>query len=60
MLMDDILEKLKDRLEGWEFAELLELSVEDIFYAFEDRIDEDRLEDIKELLNIEDNDEEEQ
>lgn len=54
--MDDIISLLNDRLEGWELAELLGLSAEDIALAFEEVLDE-KVEQLKELLEIEDSDE---
>lgn len=58
--MDDIIKMLNDRLEGWELAEALGLSAEDVALAFEDVV-EDKMAQLKELLDIEDdedNDEE--
>lgn len=57
ILMDDIITMLDDRLEGWELAELLGLSAEEIALAFEDKL-EDKMAQIKELLEIEDEDDE--
>lgn len=51
--MDDIIKMLDDRFEGWELAEFLGLSAEDIALAFEEHI-EDKIVQIKELLEIED------
>ncbi len=51
--MDDIIKLLDDRLEGWELAELLGLSAEDIALAFEEVV-EDKMAQLKELLEIED------
>lgn len=56
--MDDIIKMLNDRLEGWELAEALGLSAEDIALAFEDVV-EDKMAQLKELLNIEDEEDEE-
>ena len=56
--MDDIISLLNDRLEGWELAELLGLSAEEIALAFEEVLDE-KIEQLKELLEIEDSDDEE-
>lgn len=53
--MDDIIKMLNDRLEGWELAEALGLSAEDIALAFEDVV-EDKMAQLKELLDIEDED----
>lgn len=50
---------LNDRLEGWELAEALGLSAEDIALAFEDVV-EDKMAQLKELLDIEDDDSDEQ
>jgi hypothetical protein len=57
--MDDIIKMLNDRLEGWELAELLGLSAEDIALAFEDAVEE-KIAQLKELLEIEDEDIDEQ
>lgn len=57
--MDDIITKLNDRLEGWELTEILGLSAEDIALAFEEQLDE-KIEQLKELLEIEDDDSDEQ
>lgn len=51
-LPEVIKEAIADRYEGWELAELLDLSVRDIMYYFETEILE-KLEDIKEELRIE-------
>lgn len=51
--MDDIIVLLNDRLEGWELAEALGLSAEDIAFAFEELLEE-KIVQIKELLEIED------
>ena len=51
--MDDIIKMLNDRLEGWELAEALGLSAEEIALAFEDVV-EDKMAQLKELLDIED------
>ena len=59
LLMDDIIKMLNDRLEGWELAELLGLSAEDIALAFEDAVEE-KIAQLKELLEIEDEDIDEQ
>lgn len=58
-MKDDLFEIIKDRFESWELVELLSdrISTEDILLMFEDEVFE-KLDDIKELLNIEDNDEE--
>lgn len=56
LLMNEILEILNDRLEGWELAELLELTPKEIALEFKDKIEE-KLDEIKELLEIEDDDE---
>ncbi len=53
LTMDDIIKMLDDRLEGWELAELLGLSAEDIALAFEDIV-EDKIAQLKELLEVED------
>ena len=57
ILMDEIIKLLNDRLEGWELTEILGLSAEDIALAFEETL-EDKMAQIKELLGIE-NDEDE-
>ena len=57
--MDDIVKMLDDRLEGWELAELLNLSAEDIALAFEEQI-EDKIAQLKELLEIEDDEDEQE
>ena len=57
--MDDIIKLLNDRLEGWELAELLGLSAEDIALAFEEVV-EDKIAQLKELLEIEDDEEDEE
>lgn len=51
-LPDEIKQALADRYESWELVELLELSVRDIIYYFEEDI-LDKLDDIKEELRIE-------
>ena len=51
--MDDIIKMLNDRLEGWELAEALGLSAEDIALAFEEIVEE-KMAQLKELLDIED------
>ena len=56
--MDDIIKMLDDRLEGWELAELLGLSAEDVALAFEDTLEE-KMAQIKELLEIEEEDDNE-
>jgi hypothetical protein len=53
--MDDIIKMLDDRLEGWELAELLGLSAEDIALAFEEIVEE-KIAQLKELLEVEDED----
>jgi hypothetical protein len=55
--MDDLIKMLDDRLEGWELAELLGLSAEDIALAFEEVVEE-KMAQLKELLEIEDDSEE--
>ena len=55
-MKDDLFEILKDRFESWELVELLDLDVEDILIEFEDEI-LDKIDEIKELLNIEQEDE---
>ena len=57
--MDDIIKLLNDRLEGWELAELLGLSAEDVALAFEDIVEE-KMAQLKELLEIEDEHDEEE
>lgn len=54
--MDNINQIICDRLEGWELAELLELTPEEILLEFEDKITE-KLKEIKEFLDIEDDNE---
>jgi intein/homing endonuclease len=51
MSKEDLFKLINDRLEGWELAELLEVDAEDICLAFEDQV-LDKIESIKELLNI--------
>ncbi len=53
LTMDDIIKMLDDRLEGWELAELLGLSAEDIALAFEEVVEE-KIAQLKELLEVED------
>ena len=55
MMKDEIFEAIKDRWEGWELAEVLNLPIEDILLEFEEEILE-KIEDIKELLGIEEED----
>lgn len=57
--MDDIITLLNDRLEGWELAEALGLTAEDIALAFEERVEE-KIAQLKELLEIEDEDNDEE
>lgn len=57
MLMNDIKEKLKDRLEAWELVEILKIPIEDILHEFEEEIDEN-IEELKEILGIEDDEDE--
>jgi hypothetical protein len=52
-LPETIKQAIADRYEGWELVELLDLSVRDIIYYFEEDI-LDKLDDIKEDLRIED------
>jgi len=59
LTMDDIIKLLNDRLEGWELAELLGLSAEDVALAFEDIVEE-KMAQLKELLEIEDEHDEEE
>ena len=50
--MDDLLKtSIIDRLEGWELVEYLNIPVEDVVEAFQEKIEEN-LDDIEELLNI--------
>lgn len=58
MMLDDIIDILDDRLDGWELAELLELSPSEIALEFKDKI-EDKLDELKELLELDDDNEEE-
>lgn len=58
MPLDELAALLNDRLEGWELAELLEISSEDLCYAFEDLILE-RMADLTDFLGLEANDTEE-
>lgn len=53
ILPEVVKEAIADRYEGWELVELLDLSVRDIIYYFEEDI-LDKLDDIKEDLRIED------
>jgi hypothetical protein len=57
--MDDIIKMLNDRLEGWELAEHLGLTAEDVALAFEDLVEE-KMAQLKELLEIEDDDDEQE
>jgi len=59
LLMDDIIDLLNDRLEGWELAEHLGLSAEDIARAFEELVEE-KIEQLKELLEIEEDEDEDE
>lgn len=53
LMKDDLFEAIKDRFEGWELVDLLSISTEEILLMFEDEVFQ-KLEEIKELLNIED------
>jgi hypothetical protein len=55
LTMSDIISMLNDRLEGWELADLLGLSAEDVALAFEDLVEE-KIQQLKELLEVEDED----
>jgi hypothetical protein len=59
MSKEDLFKLINDRLEGWELVELLEVDAEDVCLAFEDQV-LDKLESIKELLNIDTDDGEEE
>ena len=52
-LPEPIKQALADRYEGWELVELLNISVRDIIYYFEEDI-LDHLDELKEDLQIED------
>lgn len=54
-MLHDIIRILDDRFEGWELAELLELSPREIALEFKDKIEE-KLDEIKEVLEIDDED----
>jgi DNA-directed RNA polymerase specialized sigma subunit len=57
--MDDIIKMLNDRFEGWELADFLGVTAEDVALAFEDIVEE-KMAQLKELLEIEDDDDDEQ
>lgn len=57
--MDDIIRMLNDRLEGWELAEILGLSAEDVALAFEEIVEE-KIAQLKELLEIEDDEQDDE
>lgn len=57
-MKDELFDAIKDRWEGWELVEVLNLPIEDILLEFEEEIFE-KLSEIKELLNIEDDNDEE-
>lgn len=49
---DDLLTILKDRFEGWELVELLQVPIEEVVDAFEDLILE-KIEDVYDILGLE-------
>lgn len=50
--MDDELKKaICDRLEGWELVDFLQVSIEEILDAFEDKV-EDSLDDVLDFCNL--------
>lgn len=51
MSKEDLFKLINDRLEGWELAEIIQLSAEDICLSFEDEV-LDKITAIRELLNI--------
>ena len=53
MSLDELASLLNDRLEGWELAELLEISSEDLCLAFEDLVTE-RMADLLDFLGLDD------
>jgi len=59
MSKEDLFKLINDRLEGWELVELLELTAEEICRNFEDEV-MDNIDEIKELLNIDTDDEEDE
>lgn len=56
MIREDILDAIKDRLEPLELAELLDLSLEDLLDAFEDKLTEN-LPQILEYIDYDEDDE---
>lgn len=54
---EKIKELLSDRLEGWELAELLELTVNEICVEFKDKVEEN-LDELKQVLGINEEDDE--
>jgi hypothetical protein len=59
MSKEELFKLINDRLEGWELAELIEIDAEEMCLAFEDKV-LDNIEEIKELLNIDTDDGEEE
>jgi len=59
MNKEELFRLLDDRLEGWELVEHLDLTAEDICLAFEDIV-LDKITELKELLNIDTDDGEEE
>jgi hypothetical protein len=55
-LDEDLKQAIRDRLEGYELVEFLQIDIEDVILAFEEEI-LDKLPDIKELLGMEQEDE---
>lgn len=47
----DFKDKLIDRFDGWEIVEFLQISTEDVIYAFEEEI-EDAIEDVADWLGV--------
>ena len=47
----DFKDKLTDRFDGWEIVEFLQISTEDVIYAFEEEI-EDAIEDVADWLGV--------
>lgn len=59
MSKEELFKLINDRFEGWELVELLELDAEEICRNFEDEV-MDNIDEIKELLNIDTDDEEDE
>lgn len=59
MSKEDLFKLISDRFDAWELVELLDLSTEEICRNFEDEV-LDNIDEIKDLLNIDSDDEEEE